>query len=113
VPGWVPIRVPSVSDQREAQPIPGRNLLGLTLALDNNIIGNPLRALQFLTHPHKQGCIAVVISDDVDHELLDAPDDKYESLTEDAAPFRRNFGTMVVGFSRFGSSGLAGRMTSP
>jgi len=53
------------------------------------------------------------MSDDVDHELLDAPDDKYESLTEDAAPFRRNFGTMVVGFSRFGSSVLAGRMTSP
>jgi hypothetical protein len=97
-----------VSDQGETQRVPGRNLLGLTLAFDNNIIGNRLRAVRFLTRLHNQGCIAVVVSDDVDNELAAAPDEKYMDLTEDAVTFRRNFGAMVVGYSHLGSSVLAG-----
>jgi len=53
------------------------------------------------------GCIAVV-SDVVDTEVADAPDDIYERLTDDAARFRRAFGVMVAGHSRAGSTVLGG-----
>jgi hypothetical protein len=84
--------------------VPGANLLGLTLFFDSNQIGSGSAAVRFLAHLHREGCIAVVLSDAVDNELANAPHEKYEKLTEDAAQFRRAFGVVVPGHSRWGSS---------
>jgi hypothetical protein len=46
-------------------PVPGRNLLGFTVAFDNNIIGSQLSATRFSARLHREGCIAIVVSDDV------------------------------------------------
>jgi hypothetical protein len=87
-------------------PSESTNRLGLTFAIDNNIIGNKSDAIQALHLYRGDGWIDIVRADTTETELADAPDDKRYDLLSEAQEMGEDYGVMRLDHSRLGSSVL-------
>lgn len=86
-----------------AAPVP-HNLTGLTFFIDTHIIDAMDEATLCLKHLGDEGWIDLQRTDAMDTELADAPEEKWERLTEASAGYPEALGPMVWGQSRWDSS---------